>query len=1182
VAKCPIFILDAAPGDRPALQKFLDEQRAEYGGSKWFMRVEQAMADGDLVRAWELSAAASQRSVGRVGLGALTAEQRAQVKQMAFAHVFGRTKGIGQQTIPNPPRIPRRAQGKGVTVGFGGVLQPPGVKRPLKPGQTDVTLSRAAIQAVLRKTLPEGIVLGRANKESEVRLFSQVAEKSILGLNTAELRRYHPDLTPVEIASHMKRAVSTAAKILNDFSQWRAANIDHIKLVDEIMLKGGVDEAALVRLSGKKAARLKVSEETLDILAQDGWSLEKLQALMAVSKPVVHASKVSAITSFSRGFLISQPITAARNLWTQTGRYGVGSVDQALAGAFDLATGNPIGKGKIMFAQELFRAPRRVKDLLVNNSYRPQAETLQTMFDFTTDLMNRPGVNPQDIRRTLAVVDSYPSEAGRFMGFAAGEAQRDSTIVTGSEWIDKLVNSKRVRNYLTIANRAQEFPSRAGLIDAKFRAILRERGADPNNVLGATFDTDGAIVKDVNQKLLEVFGRDEDIQAAVAESVLTALDWTFAGQAAKGSVPAKAIEILNTIPPVRDLVFPFPRFNLVSATRFVYEYSPAGLLEFFRQPWSLHKPKNAEELLLPPGGFVQRRLAMGRLATGKRALMAQREFLPEILGKSQRAEIEHGQAVARLVETKRELGVRNRMLKRAQRQAAKGTDLDPSRATNLEAAQAKVDELTAAAERGKQETLELRARQGVLAQQESNLRETIETAAAIGAPNSAGDVLSRSTIGLAGFTALIALRASSMADDTEWSQLRVPTPFGNTMLVDMRPFAPLLSPQMLVADVLVDYHDNTNWHEVMREMGANDVQGLVMSPIDTFNTMLEHYEGKYPAGKLGMEFAEAFLSISRSAGTTLSVFDLAEGYGLSPDLVGQALIGTLGQFIARFTIPFRPLKDIAGQFIEEEAITRIPPDSRQTFKVNIGDSQIEVPLVGPLLAPLSNIPFASRAIPGSTVEDLEGNTLAEFSFGERISPFTGEARRSVNPAQSQFGLTVATPKLPESVPFVGGSRLPLVGPVRQIEETEMMRLFTGIGMPGRSMYLERSGSVEVDNLGTLYYHELLNQTVPRVLDHPAYKRLADTPALQRDLWQSDILPSLKSAVRAMLIRDLGLSRIEEVTLSTEEKRRRQRWLRAVERLEELQPPVPEEEEEEDELDFGPEPDLTGGPPPLPF
>ena len=1176
---CPILLFDAAPNDKPAMQKFLDANRREYGGTKWFARVEQAMSEDDLVRAWDLSAAAMMRTVSRAGIGALTPEQRAIVKSLSFAQITGRSRKLNQHSeIIDAPPITRRNRGRGVTVGFGGILQPPPVRRPLRPGQTDMTLARLITKALLKETLPEGIVLGKANRESQARLFSQVAERAILGLNVRAAKKI-TGLDGVELASHMKRAVTHAARTLADFSAWRAANIDNIKIVDDLMLKGGVDADDLVRLSGTKNARLKVSEETLDILNQDGWSLDKLQALMAIGKPVSRRSGVAAAISFTRGFLISQPITAARNLWTQTGRYYIGAVDQALAGAFDTLTGNPIGRGKLMFSQELFRGPRRAKDLLANNSYRPQAENLQTMFDFTTDLLNRAGTEG-DVRRTLAILDEFPSEAQRFLGYAAGEAERDTNVITGTEWLDSILNNRKFRNWLTIANRAQEFPSRAVILDARFRSIIRERGGDPNFVLSPSFDSQGAISKGVVEKLDDLLGPDE-LSMAMAESTLTALDWTFAGQAAPGSLGKWTIDLLNKIPVFRDLAFLFPRFNLVSASRVIYDHSPAAMLEFLRQPWSLTKPGSVDELVAPAGGSIQRFLASGRLARGKRALLARREFLPEILGKSQRAELEHAQSITRLMEAKRELAVRNRMLKRAERRSAKGQPLGPEITGGLKGAQDKVTELTDTVGKMTQETQEIKARLGVLAQQEQNLRDTIEVAASIGAPNSAGDVLAKQATGLMTLTGLIMLRMSDMAEDTEWSQLRVPTPFGNTMLIDLRPFAPIASPGMLFADVFVDYFRNTDWDNVRRQMGQSDEVGAVIGPVDMFRLMQENYEGRYPAGALPLEFAEAFLSISRASGTTLSIFDLAEGYGLTPEGVTEALVGTLGQLMARLFIPFRPLKDLAGVFFEEERITRIPPDAKQTFSVDIFGETVDVPLVGPLLAPLTNIPFGHRLIPSAPMRNTEGEVIAEFEFGERISPFTGEARRTEGGAAAQVGLTVATPRLPEGVPIVGGAPVPVFGPARQVEENDISRLFKRIGMPGRSMYMERSGSVEIDNLAAIYYNEILEQAVPRVLANRRYNEVLTTPALQRDFWQGNLLPRYKEIVRAMLLRDLGLNRVEEATLSDEEKRRRSRWLRAIERLERVQPPAPARPEGETEEErFGPESPLTRGAAPL--
>ncbi len=1123
------MLFDAAPDDRPAIQTFLDRERGEYGGTKWFARVEQALADDDLARAWRLSAAASARTVARAGVGSLTPDQRAIVRGMAFASVAGRTRQLNQfQTIVDPSistsgtpgKIPGVAQGKGIRVGPGGIRQPPEPTRKLPGRLTDATLARKFVQEALRRTDATGIVLGRENPFSEARLFSQIAERIMMGKGSRQLQR-ETGLSAVELAGYIKQTVTNSARILADFSAWRASNLDAIKVVDSIMLKGGVDGLDdFLRVGGTRGGRPQAvrinrgfaTNETLDILQQEGWSLEKLQALMNIAKPAPVVGKLAAITGFSRAFMIAQPVTAWRNFVTQTGRYGVGMTTQALAGAFDTVTGNPLGKGKMMFAQELFRGPRRVGSqmvkLLANNQYRPWEDTSQAMFDFNLSILER-ATDPNDFRRALAVMENIPGESANFMGYAAGEAQRSSGVAvnTGSKLIDTMLGSQKFRNYLTVFNRAQEFPSRAMIFDAHFRARLREQGFDPNELLTPSFNSDGVISVPVMQKLEQALGP-EQLQGIVSGGMLTALDWTFAGQALSDSVPGVMLKMLNANEATRifrDLAFPFPRFNLVSASRFVYEHSPAGLAEFIRRPYAI----------FPDQGGVNRFLSKGRLQRGKRAIIAERENLPEIVGKSQQAEVELVQQLTRRAEISRELSVRRRMLKRAERKSFKGGDLiDPG---ILESAQAKVNSLerTLLESDGRvgegQETVRL------LMQQEKNLKETIRNAKTIGAPTTGGDVLARALTGTAGLAALMAMRSSEFAEDTEWFQLRLPTPFGNTALFDMRPFAPIASPGLLVADVMVELHDNTDWQAVRRQMGVSDELGLVMSPLDTSKAIWDNYEGRLNANELGIEFAEAFLSFSRASGTTLSLVELSEGYGLSPELVTQALIGSIGQFMARFTLPFRPLRDVAGQFSENEAIVRIAPDSRQTFEIPLpGGRSKEISLVGPLLAPLQNIPGMSQVLP------------------ERISPFTGEARKSIQPGFAQ-----------------------LTG-VRQVQENELSREFTRIGMPGRSMYLERSGSVEVDNLANQFYFGLLNEIVPEVVNDPIYQELG-TPALKRDLWQQRILPRLKRATRGQLIEALGLTRVEEVTMSDQEKRARMRWMRAIERMEELQPDVPAED-----------------------
>jgi hypothetical protein len=361
----------------------------------------------------------------------------------------------------------------------------------------------------------------------------------------------------------------------------------------------------------------------------------------------------------------------------------------------------------------------------------------------------------------------------------------------------------------------------------------------------------------------------------------------------------------------------------------------------------------------------------------------------------------------------------------------------------------------------------------------------------------------------------------------------------------------------MVADVLVDFWRHTNWEKAQAEagntgtrtaagVGGGAAAGAVMGgPVGAAAGALvggaganlvpwseaiwNNYEGKYTRELLGAEFGSAFLSISRAAGTTLTIADLLTRNGWpSFREAGDALLGTMGQHLAGYASawPIAAAKDIAGGLSEEEATIRSVPRSTLRDPASLTYSLAEG---------LGRIPGVSQVIPPT------------------YSQTSGKPIKSAHPVfKLATGVSVSEPDF--------------------IQE-ELRR----IGMPGSSFYFRETGDVAFDQLLFQVYNRIAedrDEGLPTLLEDPEYRKLS--PANQRDRMQ-EVLPNLKREALGEVKELLGLERVEEAMTSPAEARRKKRQAALAAELDaeagvggELAP-----------FD-APEPAPPGPPPPAPF
>jgi hypothetical protein len=260
---------------------------------------------------------------------------------------------------------------------------------------------------------------------------------------------------------------------------------------------------------------------------------------------------------------------------------------------------------------------------------------------------------------------------------------------------------------------------------------------------------------------------------------------------------------------------------------------------------------------------------------------------------------------------------------------------------------------------------------------------------------------------------------------------------------------------------------------------------------------MENYEGKYTRGKLGRDLGMAFLSISRAAGTTLTLTDLITRGNISPEDIARAGVGTLGQLMAAFFVPLQTVSEVVGGVTEEEGKARIPTDSWAAQ------------VYGP---PLANVPFARRLLP------------------ETVSQTSGEAVGTKHPwFRNITGLNLR-------------------------DSDRVQQIAAGLGVPSSTLYIRETGDREFDNKVARAYAGLLKEYLPEVLADSEYSALS-SPALKRDVL-GKILGRIKRAAIGQVSEELGAEEVQTKREAPANRRRRLRWQKYLDRMEAQSPQGP--------------------------
>lgn len=1076
-----VLVFNIPAGDRQGLRKWLKAQEPEHGGETWFNRADQAMDEGNWDRAWAAAAAASRASYAKAYRAAKTPAQQAAITAAVKGTVLqedintdiiaGARSRAGLNEAPPVKDFPpsRRvtqagaARGKG-TLGPAGILDPGARQRPLSsaaPGLRAATLDREVVKLVMELTDPETISTIPGNTDTYLRLFRQVGEQIYKGENLKLLRDAGVKIPPEELAQHFNATISDAGRTLQLLSSFAQAHREVLTEAAERLSFGGQFVGARARVVSPAAQ--KITQEMVDEIAER-TSRYQATALANDLQKRAEVSPLKAVHDASYSWMLSKWATAVRNYASFAGRYSIDSLDHALTIPLAHLSGDPdTAKLSTALLKERGLQPIGKEGTKVNPLKGGWAEDLQGIYDFTVDGLN--SLPAKDARQALKLLLDAPEQAMHYLGTVGGEDVHAQFVDTP---VLRHLTNPKVQRFLTMFNRAQEFSARATVFDGTVRALLRAKGLDPAATL----------VKPTPEIIAAVGGQrafDDLMFTATAQS----LEATFAGRTSKDSIPGFLIRGINEWWGAK-LAMPFPRFNLSAAPRFIWDHGPWALVDLVRFPldnlgWTAKKGS--------VGG--------GRLYRGVRAQQIVRDELPALQLQIGQAERRQGESLQQLLTTQREWQVRQRQIARLTKRAQQGL---PDVTTTLEAAQEaqaqlarRRDQLKAAIYEQKTVVTDLKAEQ-------SKLLERVTDATGINAPNFA-QFLARAGVGTAGMLgAAWVVRAQEGAKGTRWYEYRIDRGEGkDPIIVDFRPFAPFAQ-YLFVADVLQDFYSQTNWAKVKDDVMTEE-EGMVASPLDWSRAMWNNYEGKYTEGELGSQFAQAFLSISRAAGTTLTLTDLATQNGWpSMEDASRAMVGTIGQFLSRFTIPGQQASDLlTAPFSAEEAKVRTPP------KATAEDWE------RPLAGPMANIPFAKQLIP------------------ERISQTSGQ------PVAAEYPLLRG---------LLGIGTTP-----RDFVVEEVRR----IGVPGSTVYIRETGDVGLDRLVAETYARNLQQYLPQVLESDHYATLA-TPARQRDFLQRYFFPAVKRGSLGEVRLLLGNDRYTEATVRGENARRKERQARLIEDL----------------------------------
>lgn len=1123
-----VIRFDVPAGDRAGLKKWLKANAKEHGDETWYNRVEQAVEDGEWDRAFKLAASASAKAYARAYDAARTPQEvealrravkgtplQSDINTQIVSSARARA-GVGTappvKDFPPSRRVTQAGAARGkATLGPAGILNPGPPQRPLstlapalRSGMMDEVVMRTLLEGVGD---PELISLVPGNEDTALRAFRQMAEQ-IYDMPASQVKALGLGIiTPQELGQHYLQTLSASGRMLGVLGNWVQQNPQVFEAAEAMSMggalrgmlkgeKGAPPVPEWVRGKGRMSAGgQKATLEVIEELkaANKAYDEKMLVASLRKPNPITMAE---AIFDSSYAFRLAQWATAARNYMTAVGRYSIESLDHAMTVPFARMAGD-VETAKLAGAQAsergLLMTGRKGSFVSPRRSW---SEDVATMFDMTTSAME--GLKPKDVRNTLKALVDMPAEAAHFLGTMD---ERGLGKYEGQpKWI-QAINSPKVRNFLTTFNRMQEFSARSTIYDSSVRAQVRA-------ATGLSSLETAQLLQRPLPEIQAAVGGAQPWQAIVQSSVRTALEGTFAGALAKNSIPAAFVRLINTVWPAK-LAIPFPAFNLARAPRFIWDHNFAGgLLELGRYQ-------------MDKRGWTTMRgqVSGGRLYRGVRAQTIKEVELPATQRKLDQRTTQLGQTMMDLRGTQRELSTRVRQVQRLAPRATMQGAL-PETVSAFEQAVAARDALVAKRDRLRADFVETKGAIRDLQGQVKGHLESIADAENINAPNFA-QFLARQTVGVGMLGAAILLRNSPLADGTQWYQLKtgMKTDDGQDEVLDLRPYGGFVQ-HLYVADVVNDLLKHTDFQQAATDMSEEGRSS--MNAFEWMDTLWNNYKGKYSNDELSSQFAQAFFSISRASGTTLTLAELAtqDGWPNATEF-GKAALGTIGQYLASYTVPLQQLDALPGvtSIPGETELRRVPKWTPEKWYRGV-------------MAPVENTPGLKLTQP------------------PRLNQFTGKVITTEHPTFK--GLT-----------GIGTQALDTV-------TAEARR----VGMPMKSLMLPETGDSALDQLAQTYYAEMVGPALQDFFQGDEYQA-ARSPADKRDVWQAHgPQAQLRRIAWARAQETLGPERVKSARTTGEAARRELRTRRRLGQVAGPPPANPAAEEPgslQDEFPVGPPP-----------
>lgn len=1112
-----------APGDTPAMVDYLKSHKAEFSTEPWYVRTQQFVDEGNPRMAWvELQAAtlATQKATRALAQATPTtdAHRAALLDRIErataagpqdpvgalFALYDGRTTwvpDVGRVVIA--PEIPAPLKGKGVTVGPGGILHPGKATIDLPIAQQSISMTVDAVNSILRDTSP-GLILDDPTNASATRLMHQVAEQLLRrspsqyaaerawseamlrqGVSQREINR--------QVAAHYTQSLSDAGKLLGATGLWRQRHDADIRRIEGITgASGEIDDVLLIGAGGRKLGRLgdlAPIDVYKDIIAP-GRAWDRAMLLNDLTRK--ERGAFDTFESASRGFMLSQWATAMRNTYSATGRWGLEMIADVGTAVGHTISGRPATAIKsLQRATDMLRyTPVLRPGGWVMPWHAKQAQWEQ-VFTTTGFLAGFKGKERLAIEK---LIQGLPEEQAYFLGGTSlGEPHpHGQSKYRFLNWLA----SPRVQNTLTMFNRSSDFTVRADLTVINFRDALRQRGIDPDLLWQLP-------PADLTAKL----GGPEELQRAMHHSIGGALDFTFSGETitrgfgidAKGkpigAFNSLIIKAINSIPGVRA-GYPFPRFNFSAAPRLMWDYSGVNaIVESLNQVLLETQGTTLGKVVrgglvaggyatggLPgaavAGGIVARggvplsltgRTA-GRFELGRRAAKLATETIPGVQTAYLDAQARMGEQLQIVQALSREHTVRRRLITRAERRGLQQQATAGRK--QLEPLDRALDQAMDAFKTAEAQTKDLHA-------QRTSHQATVDQAKAVRAPQSYAELWGRAGAGMVAMLGpALLIRADQHDKGTKAHDLRYDLPGLGDTIIDTRAFAPL--PQVLfVADVINDLDIETNWPGVWEDVEAG---------IPFTEALYARYEGKYTAATLGKELLNAFLSMSQKAGTSLAVIDevMALGErGVDTKRLGNAMVSAIGNLLARYTIPFAPLKQLAAGVVPEEGDVRI--------------ADIDAGWAAPLMQYTANLPFLGSKIIPEKYNQVSGQPLSAHMPWLRA--LLGITTRKWDRVAGEINAT---------------------------------------GVPGSAVYILATNDIFLDRLIAGHYARAISQHADSMIFANEYYQTLDSPATRRDYLQTYVFPNLKKIALGAAMIDVGWKRMKEEREGPEQRRRRLR------------------------------------------